>query len=168
MIKFLEFCHDFSSECSHNQLCVVVFVVYNDVTYCVSEVHNLLEKDALFIVLVYTTTFSRLSALIWEVLQFQRLKLMGQLTHKQFMARCSLVVSSEIKQTWSQFKVINFYFIAFHCNFKYESKNNLKCNRRRSSLNRKRLKKKLGWVTTHFSYWKHSVQMKRISCLGCP
>lgn len=56
MIKFLEFCHDFSSECSHNQLCVVVFVVYNDVTYCVSEVHNLLEKDALFIVLVYTTT----------------------------------------------------------------------------------------------------------------
>lgn len=74
MIKFLEFCHDFSSECSHNQLCVVVFVVYNDVTYCVSEVHNLLEKDALFIVLVYTTTVDcksinmrltcRLSALI--------------------------------------------------------------------------------------------------------
>lgn len=105
MIKFLEFCHDFSSECSHNQLCVVVFVVYNDVTYCVSEVHNLLEKDALFIVLVYTTTFSRLSALIWEVLQFQRLKINGtidsQAVHGQVLPCCFIRNKADMKSIQS-------------------------------------------------------------------
>lgn len=115
MIKFLEFCHDFSSECSHNQLCVVVFVVYNDVTYCVSEVHNLLEKDALFIVLVYTTTVDcksinmrltcRLSALISEVLQFQRLKINGtidsQAVHGQVLPCCFIRNKADMKSIQS-------------------------------------------------------------------